>query len=152
MAARTQRAVPEWQAALSAAQTFDFVGLLGPVGYWGISMGTVIGVSLVAAESRIRCAVFGLTGVRPGSVTLQNAANTITVPIEFTFQWNDNIALRENGIALFNAFASTEKSMHVNPGGHLEIPEFEHASWESFFARHLGTPGRDATRAPMSSR
>src|SRR5437868_3678704 len=36
MAERTQRAVPEWKAALDLAQTFDFVGANGPVGYWGV--------------------------------------------------------------------------------------------------------------------
>src|SRR5580692_504159 len=32
MAGRTARAVPEWNAALDAAQTLDFVGAGGPVG------------------------------------------------------------------------------------------------------------------------
>jgi hypothetical protein len=29
--------------------------------------------------------------------------------------------------------------MHINPGGHMDIPAFEGASWERFYARHLGT-------------
>ena len=44
---------------------------------------------------------------------------------------------RDDGVALFNAFASREKSMHINPGGHIAIPAFESASWERFFLRHL---------------
>lgn len=138
MAERTARAVPEWKAALDLAQSFDFVGAGGPVGYWGVSMGTAIGTPFVAAEPRIVCAVLGLAGLRPGAPEMEAAARSITIPLEFVFQWDDAVAPREHGLALFNAFASTEKTMHINPGGHMDIPNFEGASWERFFARHLG--------------
>src|SRR5215475_5366360 len=41
--ARVARAVPEWIAALDAVRTLDGVGADGPVGYWGVSMGSAIG-------------------------------------------------------------------------------------------------------------
>jgi cephalosporin-C deacetylase-like acetyl esterase len=138
MAERTAMAVPEWKAALDAAQSFDFVGKHDRVGYWGVSMGTGIGVPFVASESRIKCTVFGLNGLRPGAVDFERAANAITIPVEFVFQWEDAIATREAGLALFNAFGSKEKTMHINPGGHLDTPNFEGTSWERFFERHLG--------------
>jgi dienelactone hydrolase len=138
MAERAQRAVPEWKAALDAAQGFDFVGKTDAVGYWGVSMGTAIGVPFVASEPRIKCAVFGLAGLRAGATALEQAANVISIPVEFVFQWEDAVAPREAGIALFNAFGSREKTMHINPGGHVEIPNFEGASWQAFFTRHLG--------------
>ncbi len=138
MAERTKRAVPEWKAALDLAQSFDFVGSNGPVGYWGVSMGTAIGVPFVASEPRIKCAVLGLAGLRAGQTAFEQAANAIQIPIEYVFQWEDAVAPRESGIALFNAFGSKEKSMHINPGAHVEIPNFEGASWQAFFARHLG--------------
>jgi hypothetical protein len=97
-------------------------------------MGTAIGVPFVAAEPRITAAVFGLAGLHPA---MAEAAQRITIPVEFVFQWDDEIAGRDAGIALFDAFGSTEKSMHVNPGGHLGIPMFERDSWERFFVRHL---------------
>ncbi len=147
MAERTQRAVPEWKAALDAVQGLDFVGSAGPVGYWGVSMGTAIGVPFVATEPRIKCAVFGLAGLRPGQTAFEDAAKSISIPIEFVFQWEDAVAPRENGIALFNAFASKEKTMHINPGEHVAIPNFEGASWERFFVRHLGVAAETA-RAP----
>jgi pimeloyl-ACP methyl ester carboxylesterase len=137
MAERTRQAVPEWKAALDAAQGFDFVGADGPVGYWGVSMGTAIGVPFVANEPRITCAVLGLAGLRPGASDFEAAAKAITCPVEFVFQWDDAVAEREHGLALFNALGSAEKTLHVNPGGHMEIPNFEGASWERFFARHL---------------
>jgi len=45
-AALAARAVPEWQAALDALQEVDCVGAGGPVGFWGVSMGSGIGVPL----------------------------------------------------------------------------------------------------------
>ncbi|HXU99512.1 MAG TPA: hypothetical protein VG166_03330 [Caulobacteraceae bacterium] len=146
MAARAAQAVPEWRAALDAVQGLDFVGAAGPVGYWGVSMGTAIGVPFVAAEPRIAAAVFGLAGLRPGAAEFEAAARAITIPVEFVFQWDDEIASREAGIALFNALGSGEKSLHANPGGHLAIPDFEGASWERFFLRHLGA-AQDAQAA-----
>ena len=144
MLRRTKLAVPEWKAALDAAQGFDFVGAEGPVGYWGVSMGTAIGVPFVAAEPRITCAVFGLAGLRQGAAEMEAAAKAIRIPVEFVFQWEDAVAPRETGLALFNAFASPEKTMHINPGGHMDIPAFEGASWERFFVRHLGTAAQPA--------
>jgi pimeloyl-ACP methyl ester carboxylesterase len=138
MAERTRQAVPEWKAALDAVQTLDFVGAGGPVGYWGVSMGTAIGVPFVAEEPRIACALFGLAGLRPNAPEFEAAAQAIRIPVEFVFQWEDAVASREHGLALFNAFGSTDKTMHINPGGHMEIPDFESASWERFFVRHLG--------------
>jgi pimeloyl-ACP methyl ester carboxylesterase len=138
MARRTASAVPEWNAALDAAVGFDFVGAGGPVGYWGVSMGTAIGVPFVAQQPRITAAVFGLAGLRPGAAEFEAAARKIAIPVEFVFQWDDAVASRADGLALFDAFASAEKTLHVNPGGHMDIPDFETASWERFFLRHLG--------------
>jgi dienelactone hydrolase len=147
MAERAKRAVPEWRAALDTAQSFDFVGNSGCIGYWGVSMGTAIGVPFVASEPRIKCAVFGLAGLRAGATALEDAAKAITIPIEFVFQWEDAVAPRESGLALFNAFASKEKTMHINPGGHIDIPNFEGGSWQAFFTRHLGTATKVAQAA-----
>lgn len=146
MQKRSLLAVPEWIAALDATQTFEFVGAGGPVGYWGVSMGTAIGVPFVAAEKRISCAVFGLAGLRESAVAMAEGAAKITIPVEFVFQWEDAVAPREAGIALFNAFASAEKTMHINPGGHMGIPDFEAASWERFYVRHIGVAADAAVK------
>ncbi len=60
-------------------------------------------------------------------------------------QWDDEHISREEGLALFDAFASKEKSLHVNSGKHKELPRFEADSAVRFFARHLG--GAVATSA-----
>ncbi len=135
--ARAARAVPEWRATLDALQKLDVVGAGGPVGYWGVSMGTALGIPFVAGEPRITAAVFGLSGLHPGTDALAEAAARITIPIEFALQSDDEIVSREAGLALFDAFGSAEKALHLNPGGHLGIPLFERASWERFFQRHL---------------
>jgi pimeloyl-ACP methyl ester carboxylesterase len=140
MVARTARAVPEWTATLDALQELDIIGRAGPVGYWGVSMGTAIGVPFVAGEPRITAAVLGLAGLLPGNEVMAEAARSITIPVEFVLQSEDEIVARAAGVALFDAFGSTEKTLHVNPGGHLGIPEFERASWERFFTRHLRKP------------
>lgn len=139
MAERVAHAVPEWQATLDALQELDIIGTGGPVGYWGVSMGTAIGVPFVAAEPRITAAVLGLAGLSPTHEAMKSAAASITIPVEFVFQWDDELMSREDGIALFDAFGSTEKTMHINPGGHLGIPVFERDSWERFYIRHLVT-------------
>ncbi len=134
---RSSRAVPEWKATLDAVQKLDYVGD-GPVGYWGVSMGSAIGIPFVAGEPRVRAAVFGLSGLRPGAEAFEKAARSIEIPVMFVFQWHDQLVSRDAGIALFDAFGSREKTMHINPGGHTGIPAFERESWERFYTRHLG--------------
>ncbi|MEU8236193.1 alpha/beta hydrolase [Actinoplanes sp. NPDC048967] len=126
------QAVPEWQAALDALQHLEHVGAR-PVGYWGLSMGSGLGVPFVAAEPRVRAAVLGLNG----SETSTGAAAQITVPVEFLVQWDDELVPRAAGLALFDLFASAEKTLHANPGRHAEVPMFELDSALRFFTRHL---------------
>ncbi|MFN8505116.1 alpha/beta hydrolase [Kouleothrix sp.] len=130
------QAVPEWQAALDTALAF-FAPAVDSIGYWGVSQGTWIGVPLLAKEKRFMCAVLGLAHLHPDHVTLQRAAQAITIPLRFAFQWDDPIRSRDYGIALFTAFGSSEKSMHINPGGHTAIPAAEVESWDAFFQRYL---------------
>ncbi|WP_327248147.1 alpha/beta hydrolase [Streptomyces sp. NBC_01320] len=126
-------AVSEWQSTLDALQDLDHVDASGPVGFWGVSLGGAIGVPLAAAEPRITAAVFGCAGHE----TLAEAAAQVTVPVAFLLQWNDELVPRDSGLALFDAFASREKSLHANPGRHAGIPAFELESSQRFFARHL---------------
>jgi dienelactone hydrolase len=110
------------------------------IGYWGLSMGTGIGLRFVAADPRVKAAVLGLAGlgVGMGGAEFESAARSLRVPILFLLQWDDELIARDAGLALFDAIGSTEKTVHVNPGGHVEVPVFENDSAESFFVRHLG--------------
>jgi pimeloyl-ACP methyl ester carboxylesterase len=84
-AERAARAVPEWRATLDALEEIDEVGAGGPVAYWGLSLGSFIGVPLAAAEPKITAAVFGLAAHE----ALAEAAARVTVPIEFPLHWDD---------------------------------------------------------------
>jgi hypothetical protein len=55
----------------------------------------------------------------------------------FLFQWDDELMEREHGMALFDAFGSADKTMHVNPGGHIQMPAHERDAVEAFYARHI---------------
>lgn len=134
--ARTQGGVREWKALLDELPS---TGLSGPYGYWGVSMGTAIGLPFVASEPRIGAAVLGLAGMgnRPGAQGFEAAARSLDIPILFVFQWDDELMNRESGLALFDTIASKEKTMHINPGGHVGTPLFERDSYDAFFARHL---------------
>lgn len=129
-----ERAVPEWRATLDALRELPEIGPEAPVGYGGgITLGTAIGVPLTAAEPRIACAIFG--GGFFGYEALLAAARRITVPVQFLLPWDDEHVDRRSGLALFDAFASTEKTLHANPGDHRTI------RWvgldTGFLARHL---------------
>lgn len=140
------KAVAEWKATLDAVQQLDVVGAGGPVGYWGVSMGTRFGVPFVADEPRITCAIFGLFGVFSGLEDHKAAAERIRIPLIFVFQWDDELMSRDQGTALFDAFGSTEKTMHVNPGGHVGVPSFEREAWLTFWRRHLSPAEQVQTR------
>jgi dienelactone hydrolase len=135
---RTTRGVADWKALLDDLEQTGTTD--SRIGYWGVSMGTAIGLPFVAAEPRIRAAVLGLAGMsnRPGADAFEQAARSLTIPLLFLFQWDDELMTRESGLALFDAFASTEKTMHINPGGHVAMPLFERDAVDAFFRRHLG--------------
>ncbi len=136
LAGRVARAVGEWRTVLDAVQQVEGVGA-GPVGWWGLSMGTAIGVPFVAGEPRVKAAVLGLAGVRDDA--FEQRARAITVPVMVMCQWDDEVAPRESVLRLFDVLASKEKTLHANPGRHVQVPLYERQAWEEFFTRHLGT-------------
>ncbi|HTF07950.1 MAG TPA: alpha/beta hydrolase [Asanoa sp.] len=130
-----ERAVPEWQATLDALQKLPEIGTEAPIGYGGgITLGTAIGIQLTAVEPRITAAIFG-GGFFPHEALIE-AARRITVPIQFLLPWDDQHVDRYAALALFDAFASKEKTLHANPGDHRTI------RWvgvdDEFLPRHLG--------------
>ena len=128
------RAVPEWQATLDALQGLPEVGTAAPIGYGGgISLGTAIGIPLTAVEPRIRAAIFG--GGFFVTESQIEAAKRITVPVQFLLPWDDEHVDRQSALALFDAFASTEKTLHANPGDHRTIRWF--GLDDEFLSRHL---------------
>jgi dienelactone hydrolase len=136
--ALAERAVPEWQATLDALQKLPEIGSEGPIGYGGgITLGTAIGIPLTAIEPRITAAIFG--GGFFVHEALIAAARRITVPVQFLLPWDDEHVDRQSALALFDAFASEEKTLHANPGDHRTI------RWSGvdneFLSGHLGRAG-----------
>lgn len=136
MVKRTQMHVDEWKALLDALQN-DERWAAGPFGWWGVSMGTSHGLPMVSQDARITAAVFGLNALAPGNEAQADMAASITVPVLFLVQSDDELMTRDAALALWDAFGSKEKTMHLNPGGHVQVPKFERDSSEAFFRRHL---------------
>jgi dienelactone hydrolase len=133
-----ERAVPEWQATLDALQKLPEIGPEAPIGYGGgITLGTAIGIPLTAVEPRITAAIFG--GGFVVRKSLIEAARRVTVPVQFLLPWDDEYVDRQSALALFDAFASKEKTLHANPGDHRSVRWF--GVDDSFLARHLGQAG-----------
>jgi alpha-beta hydrolase superfamily lysophospholipase len=137
---RNTRGVAEWKALVDELDTENSGSRYG---YWGVSMGTLIGLPFVASERRVVAAVLGLAGLgnRPGADAFDRSARALQVPVLLVLQWDDELVSRDGGLALFDAIGSREKTLHVNPGRHVEIPRAELESHETFFLRHLGPPG-----------
>jgi len=132
------RAVREWSTLLDLLEAQGMI-LDGNVGYWGLSMGTMIGLPFVASDPRVRCAVLGLACLSgwPDEAVRAEAARRLEIPVLFVFQWEDQLMTRESGLELFDALGSKEKAMHVFPGGHVDTPLYERDAYDAFFARHL---------------
>jgi dienelactone hydrolase len=134
----TEQAVAEWRATLDALQEQPDIGPDAAIGYGGgMSMGSAIGVPLTAAEPRITAAVFG--GGFFVSETVMRAARRITVPVQFLLPLDEEHVDRASVLALFDAFASADKTLLANPGTHRAM------RWvgvdRDFLARQLGRPG-----------
>jgi dienelactone hydrolase len=130
-----KRAVPEWQATIDALQKLPEIGTEAPIGYGGgITLGTAIGIPLTAIDPRITAAIFG--GGFVVHQALLDAARRITIPIQFLLPWDDEHVDRQSALALFDAFASKEKTLHANPGDHREVRWY--GVDNEFLVRHLG--------------
>ncbi|MHA3021562.1 alpha/beta hydrolase [Mycobacterium sp. BMJ-28] len=137
------RAVPEWRATLDALQALPEFGAGTQVGFAGVTLGVVTGLLLAAVEPRIAAVSFGAVFV---SDALIEAAKAVTVPVEYRMPWDHEEFNRTAGIALFDAFASTQKTLHAYSGGGYSVPEYERDGSARFFSRHLG--GRAITQMP----
>ncbi|WP_371591927.1 dienelactone hydrolase family protein [Streptomyces virginiae] len=125
-----EQAVPDWLTALDALLALPEIG--GPVGYSGW---TALGIRLAVVEPRIAAAGFFAGGYVPHAQRAE--ARQINVPLLFLLQWDDEGNPRQRALDLFDAFGSTEKTLHANPGGHTGTPWFEVEDGNRFFGRHL---------------
>jgi dienelactone hydrolase len=138
--------VEDWTHALDALQSVEALAEL-PVGYWGLSMGTTFGVPFVAQEARVQAAAIGLMG-RSGAVGTSGAvgdrlardAAALSCPVLFLVQWDDELIPRPAALELFDRIGSKSKTLHANPGRHVEVPNAELLASEAFLAQTLAAP------------
>ena len=76
--------------------------------------------------------------VRPFRATRDvRGGRQVTIPLHVLLQWDDEGNDRQMALDLFDAFGSTEKTLHANLGGHTGVPSLEADASAQFFARHL---------------
>ncbi len=138
-ASMTDEMVADWRAVLDELHAAEVLGT-GPVGWWGLSMGTILGLPVVAAEPRISVAVLGLMGITgPTKERLRTDAAAVQCPVLFLVQWDDELFERERALDLFSALGTVDKRLHANPGGHVEVPVEEFRASVEFLAARLKT-------------
>ncbi|WP_454048690.1 dienelactone hydrolase family protein [Cellulomonas sp. Marseille-Q8402] len=123
-------AVPEWRATLDELLALPQV--TGPVGYCGWA---ALGIRLAVTEPRVAAACLFAGGFVPRAQ--RDEARQVTAPMLFLLQWDDEGNPRQRAVDLFDAFASAEKTLHANRGGHLGTPAFELEDTCRFYDRHL---------------
>ena len=118
--------VADWHAALDAAKGKVAVG---EIRYFGLSMGSIFGVPLLATLPEVTAAVLGLLGTTGAALPLAERLATDAAEIRcrllFLMQLEDELFPRDGCLALFDAFASGDKRLHANPGLHPEVPAEE---------------------------
>jgi hypothetical protein len=126
-----EKAVPEWQATLdnllALAEISDRAAFSGGV--------MAIGIRLAAIDPRIVAA-----GLFAGSYVPRatfDDARQVTVPLHVLLQWDDEGNDRQMALDLFDAFASAEKTLYANMGGHTGVPAYAGDDAARFFGRHL---------------
>lgn len=135
----TESIVADWRL------TLDFVeGENGahPTAWWGLSMGTMVGLPVCAADDRISVAVLGLMGSwGPNGDDLARLAPTLRTPCRFLVQWDDEVVPRQRCLDLFDLLGSPHKTLHANPGFHSAVPVSEVVSSIGYLHRHTEPTG-----------
>lgn len=107
----------------------------GPLGWWGLSLATMYGLGVIAAEPRIAAAVLGLAPL-PGP-RVEGYARRVHCPVWFVLQEDDEVWPAERCRELFERIASDSKELHASPGGHEDVPDAVIAASLAFLAAHV---------------
>lgn len=125
------QAVPEWQTVLDELLRLPEIG----EGV-GCSGGLIsVGIRLARVEPRLRAAVLFAGTFVPRSLLVE--AREVRIPLHVLLQWDDHTNDRQRALDVFDAFASQEKTLTANMGGHLGVPPHAGDAANQFLARHL---------------
>ena len=140
----TDAVIADWRGALDFVR--DTVGNV-PLGYWGLSMGTMMGLPLVAALDDIRVALLGLMGIwGPTGDRLDADAPRVSLPgaVPRSMGRRDRAAGRRT--RAFRAHRKRDqKTLHGNPGRHVEVPPDEMRNSAAFLAQPPRPPAAAVT-------
>jgi pimeloyl-ACP methyl ester carboxylesterase len=137
-ASMTDAMVEDWRHTIDLV-TSELDMPDAPLGYWGLSMGTLLGLPLVAGEPRIRACVLGLAGtIGPTSQRLIDDAPLVECPTFFIMQWDDELFPREHCLELFASLGSGDKQLHATPGRHSAVTTETFLMSAAFLANRLG--------------
>jgi dienelactone hydrolase len=137
VASATETMTSDWTAALGELRGLDEVGD-GPLGYWGLSMGTMFGAPFVGATPTVGAAVLGLMGTFGEADPWTTAAADIACPVLFLVQTDDELIPVDRAVALFTSIGASDKRLHAHPGPHSAVPVEEMDASEAFLRAHLG--------------
>lgn len=113
----------DWDIAIAAARQCEDVAA-PKLAYFGLSMGAIYGIPMLAERSDVIVSTLGLWGDvprLPHSQTILSAAEKLNHPVLFLMQLEDEIVDREGYLALFDRLGSADKRIHANPGLHPDI-------------------------------
>lgn len=136
--------IADWRAAVEITESR--IGFnADEFGYFGLSMGSIFGIPYLAQRMEdnqpVTVATLGLLGTT-GAVSvlaerLTQDASTITAPVLFLMQLEDELFPRDGYLELFDSFGSEDKRLHANPGLHPAVPAEEIDFCLSFVLDHL---------------
>jgi hypothetical protein len=132
-----ERAVPEWRCVIDELCRLPGIDADRTIGYTGMTLATEIGLRLADADPRIGPLVVGGAFASP---QLTAVARRLRHPVRVLLPWDDPELPREDGLALFDAIGSDEKTLHAFPGPHQRVPATESDDGAWFIARHLLAP------------
>lgn len=135
--------VEDWRAVVDMLERLGEVDS-ARIGYWGMSMGAMLGIPYVASDDRVAVAVLGKAGMT-GSIPeqtgvapiLEKYAPQIEIPVLFSMQWDDELFDRDGQFELFDAIGSEDKRLHAYPGLHGENGEETVEMHAEFLERQL---------------
>ncbi len=132
--------VRDWRIAYETI-TVEYKFKPNRLGYFGLSMGTMFGIPLLASNLNFDTAVIGLCGSSGAASLIRERlledAAKIAHPVFFIMQLEDELFDREGYLALFDAIKTKDKRLHANPGLHPEVPAEEIDFSIDFLNQHL---------------
>lgn len=142
----------DWNIAISSA-IHHLAQPIDDLAYFGLSMGSIFGIPLIASRQDFKVAAIGLIGSREDALhgnEILDAAQQTRCPVLFLMQLEDELFDRGSCLNVFDRLASTDKHLHANPGLHPQIPAEEIDYTYQFIARHIAGTAQPKILDPIA--